>query len=80
MSIDRTSINKEIQRLGAEALMFWKLPKVETALNEMCQKWFFSYTGTIDITEDKNDTGANSSTTQPSIAIVGFAKREKTMR
>jgi len=77
MSIDRSSINKEIQRLGLKALMFWELPKIKTALNKMCQKWFFSYTGTIDITEDKKDTDANSSTTQPSIAIVGSAKKKK---
>ena len=35
MSFDRHSINKEIQRLGVEALMFWELPKVETALSEL---------------------------------------------
>ena len=54
MSFDKTSMDKEIQRLGVEALMFWELPKVETALNDMCQKWFFNYsetyvTETIDI-------------------------------
>ena len=57
--------------------MFWELPKVETALNKMCQKKFCSYTGTIDITEDNKDTDANSSTTQPSIAIVGSVTEKK---
>ena len=61
--------------------MFWELPKVETALNEMCQKWFFNYsetfvTGTIDITGDKHDTHTQLSTPQPTIAIVGSGKEE----
>ena len=77
MSLDRDSINKEIQRLGVEALMFWELPKVETALNELCAKWFFSYTGTIDITEDKMDADSISTTAQPSIAIVGSVTEKK---
>ena len=34
MSLAESSIDKEIQRLGMEALMCWELPKVETALNE----------------------------------------------
>ena len=32
MSMDTNSINKEIARLGVEALMFWELPKVDNAL------------------------------------------------
>ena len=43
MSSDKTSIDKEIQRLGVGALLFWELPKVEAALNEMCRKWFSNY-------------------------------------
>ena len=35
MSLDKDSIDKEISRLGVEALMFWELPKVESALNEL---------------------------------------------
>ena len=35
MSLDTTSIDKEIARLGVEALMFWELPKVENALNDV---------------------------------------------
>ena len=31
----------------------------------------FSYTGTIDIKEDKTDADSISATAQPSIAIVG---------
>ena len=78
MSLDRTSIDKEIQRLGVEALMFQELPKVENALNEMCQKWFFDYsetnfTGAIDVSGNKQDT----SSPQPTITIVGSAKEKK---
>ena len=29
MSLDKESIDKEISRLGVEALMFWELPKVD---------------------------------------------------
>ena len=76
MSLDKTSIGKEIQSLGVEALMFWELPKVETALNEMCQKWFFNYSetfvkGTIDVTGDKQDTQTQIPAPQSTIAIVG---------
>ena len=42
MSLDKDSIGKEIERLDVEAFMFWELPKVESALNDMCQKWFFN--------------------------------------
>ena len=37
MSVDKDSIDKEIMRLGVEALMFWELPKVKSALNDPCQ-------------------------------------------
>ena len=47
MSLDKDSINKEISRLGVEALMFWELPKVKNALNEMCQKWFYNACGAL---------------------------------
>ena len=47
MSLDKDSINIEISRLGVEALMFWELPKVENALNEMCQKWFYNDCGAV---------------------------------
>ena len=82
MSLDRNSINKEIERLGIEALMFWELPKVNDALNEICQKWFFNYSataisGAIDVTGDKTNTHASTSSPQPTIAIVGSVKEKK---
>ena len=57
MALDKNSIDKEIVRLGVEAHMFWELPKVREALNELCKKWFFNdckaYSkNTIDISED----------------------------
>ena len=42
MSMDTDSINKEIARLGVEALMFWELPKVDNALNDLCHSWLQS--------------------------------------
>ena len=47
MSLDKESIDKEITRLGVEALMFWELPKVKIALNELCQNWFFNKCGAL---------------------------------
>ena len=59
MSLDKKSIDKEIVRLGVEAHMFWELPKVRDALNDLglCKKWFYNdcraYSkDTIDISED----------------------------
>jgi hypothetical protein len=82
MSMDRKSINKEIQLLGIEALMFWELPKVNEALNEMCQKWFFNFSattvsGAIDVTDETADALITTTSTQPKIAIVGSAKEKK---
>ena len=82
MSMDRNSINKEIQLLGIEALMFWELPKVNEALNEICQKWFFNYnatavSGAIDVTGDTTVALASTTSPQPTIAIVGSAKEKK---
>ena len=37
MSLDRNSIDKEVVRLGVEVHMFWELPKVKDALNELCK-------------------------------------------
>ena len=61
MSLDKEVIYKEIERLGVEALMFWELPKVENALSELCQKWFFCdcaalSKGTIDVPTTKQIT------------------------
>ena len=57
MSLDRNSIDKEVVRIGVEAHMFWELPKVRDALNDLCKKWFYNdckayYKNTIDISED----------------------------
>ena len=58
MSLDKNSIDKDIARLGIEALMFWELPKVKNALNDLCQSWFYTdyrnFRGTIDVTETQD--------------------------
>ena len=64
MLLDKTSIDKEIVRLGVEAHMFWELPKVREALNELCKKW-----GSLMIAKP---TARISS----SIAIVGSQKEK----
>ena len=61
MSLDKNSIDKEIARLGVEALMFWELPKVEEALNALCKKWFVNnckayIKETLDISGDTQTT------------------------
>ena len=81
MSLDRTSIDKEIERLGVEALMFWELPKVEIALNELCQNWFFNDSGAhlkgpIDIYDDKQNTQALEPIHEPTTVIVGSFKEK----
>ena len=40
MYMDNKSIDKNIATLGIEAFMFWELPKVELALDNLCRKWF----------------------------------------
>ena len=82
MSLDRTSIDKEIERLGVEALMFWELPKVEIALNELCQNWFFNDSGAhlkgpIDIYDDKQNTQALEPIHEPTTVIVGSVLKRK---
>ena len=42
MSLDKESIDKEVDILGIEAHMFWELPKVREMFNELCKKWFYS--------------------------------------
>ena len=82
MSLDRNSIDKEVVRLGVEAHMFWELPKVRDALNELCKKWFLNdckayYKNTIDVSEDSPPpTAADATSTSPSIAIVGSQKKK----
>ena len=82
MSLDRVSIDKEIERLGVEALMFWELPKVENALNELCQNWFFNDNGAhlkgpIDIYDDRHGTQITELTPDPSTVIVGSVKEKE---
>ena len=81
MSLDKESIDKEISRLGVEALMFWELPKVESALNELCQQWFFNdcgalIKGTIDLSKT-TPASVTDPISEPSTAIVGSSKKEK---
>ena len=83
MSLDTESINKEIARLGVEALMFWELPKVENALNDLCQSWFHTDYKKIWEVVDITNTQASSSSAQipePTIAVVGSFKKEKEQR
>ena len=42
MSLDKESIDKEVEISGIEAHMFWELPKVREMFNELCKKWFYS--------------------------------------
>ena len=57
--------------------MFWELPKVRDALNELCKKWFFDdckayYKNTINVSEDSRTlTAADATSAAPSIAFVG---------
>ena len=64
MSLDRSSIDKQIDRLGVEAHMFWGIPKVSAAFNDLCKKWFFNdckaySTNIIDISEDSPTPGTS---------------------
>ena len=42
MSLNKESIDKEVVRIGIEAHMFWELPTVRDALNDLCKKWFYN--------------------------------------
>ena len=42
MLMDKKSIDKDVANLCVEALMFWELPKVELALDNLCRKWLFN--------------------------------------
>ena len=76
-------IDKEIVRLGVEAHMFWELPKVSEALNELYKKWFFNdckanSKNTIEISEDSSTLSASDKTPASSlIAIVGSQKEKE---
>ena len=83
MSLDTESINKEIARLGVEALMFWELPKVENALNDLCHSWFNTNYKKIREIVDITDTQESASSAQipePTITVVGSCKKEKEQR
>ena len=65
MSLDKSSIDKEISILGIEALMFWELPKVDLALSNMCRKWFFNECKAykknyLDLTKPESDNDGES--------------------
>ena len=82
MSLDRSSIDKQIDRLGVEAHMFWEIPEVSAAFNDICKKWFFNdckayRKNTIDISEDSPNHGTSDKTpTSSSIAAVGSQKEK----
>ena len=80
--MDKNSIDKQIERLGVEALMSWELPKVENAWNDICQKWFINdcgalVKGTIDVSEDTQNTPAPEPLPEPTTVIVGSYKEKE---
>ena len=79
MSLDKDSINKEISRLGVETLMFWELPKVENALHEMCQKWFYNDCGAVIKGPIQQTTPpvVTESVPELTIEIVGSCKEKE---
>ena len=75
MSLDKESIDKEISRVGVEALIFWELPKVESALNDLCQQWSFNdcgalIKGTVNLSKT-TPTPVTETLPEPSAVIVG---------
>ena len=83
MSLDKNSIDKEIELLGVEAHMFWEKPEVRTAFNDICKKWFFNdckaYSkNTIDISEDsQNLVSTDNTTTNPPVAVAPSQKEKE---
>ena len=80
MSLDKSSIDLEIGRLGVEAHMFLEKPEVRAAFNEICKKCFFNdckayIKNTIDMSEDSQNP-ITADNTNPSIAIV-VSQKEK---
>ena len=80
MSLDKDSIDKEVEILGIEAHMFWELPKVRDALNDQCKKWFYNdskayINNTIDISEDSQNP-VTADNANPSVAVV-VSQKEK---
>ena len=61
--------------------MFWELPKVENALNDLFQSWFHTDFKNIREVVDVTDTQESSvQTSEPTIAVVGSFKKEKEQR
>ena len=62
--------------------MFWELPTVRDALNDLCKKWFYNDSkayikNTIDISEDsQTPIVADTTCAPPSISIVGSQKEK----
>ena len=83
MSLNKESIDKEVVRIGIEAHMFWELPKVRDALNDLCKKWFYNdnkayIKTTINISEDSPTTvKTNTTIASPSIAIDSSQKKKR---
>ena len=80
MSLDKESIDKEISKLGVEALIFWELPKVESALNDLCQQWSFNdcgalSKGTVNLSKT-TPTPVTKTIHEPLTAIVDFIKKK----
>ena len=83
MSLDKESIDKEVEILGIEAHMFWELPKVREMFNELCKRWFYSdnknYThAVIDVSgHQATSTEVKTTDTRPSNVIVGSEKEKR---
>ena len=74
-------MTKKLKDWVFEALRFWELPKVECALNNLSQKWFFnditaSVKGAIDVSEDNQNVPASEPVPEPTTAIVGSYKEK----
>ena len=85
MSMDKESIDKEVNILGIEAHMFWEQENVRNDFNNFCKQWFFSdhkayMTSPIDISKDISSptpTMANTSNTTPTIVIVDSQQEKR---
>ena len=82
MSLDKESIDKEVEILGIEAHMFWELPKVREMFNELCKKWFYSdnksYThAVIDVSGDQPASTEARTTDAPPLNVIVGSEKEK---
>ena len=62
--------------------MFWELPKVDIAINDLCQKWFFNNSGAhlkgpVDIYDDRHNTQVVDPRHEPRTVIVGSVKEKE---